>query len=439
MLIVRRAGRIRAWGGGVCVALMLVLFSYRIASAHATLVSSDPRAGTWVPTSPTQIRLVFSEPVEASLATVSLVSVSGQEQIRVAGDPHDVHAVIGAPGTLAPGEYRLVWRIVSADGHPVSGSFVFGVGANSTHSTGAPDVVDVPQSKVWGPAVFGAPVILAVLRGSGVGCLLTLTGLLWFAISWRQSAGPIAAIALKLSVATAVLLLAHLLGWLVNTAPDHRVDAAWISASFATPPGRVELARTLLSILPVWALGLARRPAIALTGGILALFATAAVGHSAAIAPEWAIPFKAIHLFALAIWSGGLVWIVARRGEGAAVDTRQISRVSAAALWAVIAVAFSGIVQARVLMSSWSDLGSAYGAVVMAKVVGLAVLVGFGAYHRRLIAEFVTDKASVGLLRKSVAREILVFSIVILLAGFLAYLSPPTAQPTTQSNVSVQK
>jgi copper transport protein len=382
---------------------------------------------------------VFSEPVEASLATVTLVSANGQVQLRVTGDPHDVHAVIGSPGNLAPAEYRLVWRIVSADGHPVGGSFVFGVGASPVHPTEVPQVVDVPESKVWGPALFGAPLFLAVLRGSGVGCLLALTGLLWFAISWRQFAGPIASIALKLSVAAPVLLLGHLFGWLVNTAPNHHVDAAWISASFATTPGRVELARTLLSIAPVWALGLARRPAIALAGGGLALLATAAVGHSAAIFPEWAIPFKAIHLFALAIWSGGLVWIVARRGEDASVDTQQISRVSSTALWAVIAVACSGVVQARVLMSSWSDLASVYGAVVMAKVVGLAALVGFGAYHRRLIAEFVADKASVALLRKSVAREILVFSIVVLLGGLLAYLSPPMARPSTQSNVSVQR
>jgi copper transport protein len=436
----RRSGLIRAWSTAACVALTLVLFSYGIASAHATLVSSDPRAGTWVPTSPSQIRLVFSEPVEASLATITLISVSGQVRLPATGDPHDVHAVIGTPGSLVPAEYRVVWRIVSADGHPVSGSFVFGVGPSSAHADQPPNVVEIPGSKVWGPAVFGAPIIPALLRGAADGCILALTGLLWFAISaHRAAATRLPSIALKLAVAAPILCLAHLFGWLINTAPNHHLDAAWISASFGTTPGRAELARTLLSLVPIWALGLARRPAIALAGGCLAILGASAVGHSAAIVPEWAIPFKAIHLLALAIWSGGLVWILAGRADDAALDSRQISRVSSTAFWAVFAVAFSGVVQARVLMSSWSDFASVYGAVIIAKVVGLAVLVGFGAYHRRLIGEFVADKGSVAFLRKSVAREILVFAIVVLLGGFLAYLSPPMERPSAQSNVSLQR
>jgi putative copper export protein len=243
--------------------------------------------------------------------------------------------------------------------------------------------------------------------------------------------------ALGLAVAAPVLLIAHLFAWLANTAPDHQLNVAWISASFGTMPGRVELARTLLAIVPLWGLGLARRPTIGLVGGVLALLATSAVGHSAAIVPEWAIPFKAVHLLALAIWSGGLVWIVVspRRNESSA-DTNEISRVSTAAFWAVIAVAFSGIVQTRVLMSSWSDLASVYGAVVIAKAIGLVALVGFGAYHRRLIARFVADRGAVALLRQSVSREIVVFSAVLLLAGFLAYLSPPMERRGAQSSAS---
>ena len=419
------------------VALMFVLSTYGIASAHATLVSSDPKAGSWVPTSPARIRLVFSEPIEPSLATLSLVSASGATaNIPCAADPHDVHALVATPFTLPSGEYRVVWRIVSADGHPVGGSYVFGIGTPAAGIT-VPDVAQQPETKVWGPALFGAPAIPAILRGTGVGCLLALTGLLWFATSSRRY-DSVRGIAVTLGVAAPVLLVAHLCTWLANTAPEHRVDSAWVSASFATPPGRVELARTLLALVPIWALALARRPRIGLAGGILALLASSAVGHSAAVVPQWAIPFKIIHLLALAVWSGGLVWLVSARWDDPS-DTAEVSRVSSAAFWAVVAVLFSGIVQTRVLMSSWSDLASVYGAVVMTKAVGLGVLIGFGAYHRRLIRKFIADRGAVVLLRKSVAREIVVFSIVILLAGFLAYLSPPVARQTALSTASHQQ
>jgi copper transport protein len=420
----------------ISIAATLVLLGYRIASAHAMLISSNPSAGSWVPTSPERIRLVFSEPIEASLATLSLVSANGSTtSVPAAGDPHDVHAVIGTPSSLVAGEYRVVWRVVSADGHPVGGSFVFGVGAQ-TGTVAVPDVAVVPESKVWGPAMFGAPLIPAILRGGGVGCLLAVTGLLWFAVSSKSRAAS--RLMIFFAAAAPVLLAAHLVTWLINTAPEHRLDPAWISAAFATTPGRVELARTILSIVPLWALGLARRPRIGLAGGVLGLLATSAVGHSAAIVPEWAIPFKAIHLLALAVWAGGLVWIVACASD-ADNRVREISRVSSAAFWAVFAVAFSGIVQTRVLMASWSDLASVYGTVVLAKSIGLLILIGFGAYHRRLIARLVGDHAAVGILRKSVGREILVFCMVVLLAGFLAYLSPPMEHHDAHSSASSMK
>jgi len=421
------------------ISAMLVLLTYGIAAAHASLISSEPRAGAWVPTSPSRIRLVFSEPIEPSLATISLISANGTAvTVQAAGDPHDVHAIIGSPSTLPRGDYRVVWRVISADGHPVGGSFVFGVGS-PTGTIAVPEVAPVPEAKVWGPAIFGAPIIPAILRGAGLGCLLAVTGLLWFSVSSksRQNFDSVDRIALYLAIAAPVLLIAHLAAWLVNTAPDHRLDGTWISASFATTPGRVELARTVLSLIPLWAVGLARRPIIGVAGGVLAALASAAVGHSAAIVPEWAIPFKAVHLLALAIWSGGLVWILALRGSMEQGECEhEVSRVSSAAFWAVIAVAFSGIVQTRVVMSAWSDLASVYGAVVIAKAVGLVLLVGFGAYNRRLIARLASSPGAVGLLQKSVGREIVVFCVVILLGGFLGYLSPPMERHGAHSQAS---
>ena len=45
------------------------LFPGDLVSAHAQLVSSSPGAGDVVPTSPTEIRLVFSEPLEPERLT----------------------------------------------------------------------------------------------------------------------------------------------------------------------------------------------------------------------------------------------------------------------------------------------------------------------------------------------------------------------------------
>jgi copper transport protein len=415
---------------------VLVLRIFTIASAHATLVSSDPANGSRIPRMPARVRLVFSEPIEPGLAKVSLVTATGRStSLSAAGDPHDVHAIVadvgnvGTEPSIASGAFRVVWRVVSADGHPVGGSVVFFVGAaadTSSMRSSPPAEPETLETPVWGPSIAGAPLVPALLRGLGVGSVLALAGLLFFAAT-QANAGRPARVALWLSVAAPMLLLAHFVVWLINAAPEHRLDAAWLSASLGSTVGRVEAWRTGLSLLPLWALGLARRPTVALALTLPPILLSGAVGHSAAIHPLWAIPLKIIHLLALALWLGGLVWIVARddpRGNRSSAD---IMRVSAVALWAVVAVTISGLLQTLILVPSIGGLQSPYGAVVVAKVAGLCILVAFGAYHRRRVLPRAraADLSAVSLLQSSVARELVVFSAVILLGGLLAYLSPP--------------
>src|SRR5436305_5349164 len=92
-------------------------------SAHAMLIAADPAAESVVAVSPSRIRLLFSEEIEPSLASIILVaSDGGVTKLSVRSDPHDVHAVTGAVTQLPRGAYRVQWHVVSADGHPVGGS-----------------------------------------------------------------------------------------------------------------------------------------------------------------------------------------------------------------------------------------------------------------------------------------------------------------------------
>jgi copper transport protein len=424
--------------------MAFVLRVFAIASAHATLVSSEPAAGSTVASMPARLRLVFSEPVEPGMAKVSLVVAGGRTlSLAASGDPHDVHAILAEAGdaaTLPPGEVRLMWHVVSADGHPVGGTFLFFVGTSAMRDTvPVPEPPSAPDVTVWGPAVAGAPLIPAVLRGVGVGCLLALCGLLSFiALSGADSGRP-SRVALGLSIAAPLFLGLHLLTWMVNASPDHRLDSAWLASTAASTVGRVELLRTGLALLPLWALALARRSGLALALTIPSLLVSAAVGHSAAIHPMWAVPFKAMHLAALAVWIGGLLWIVVPGRDQAHPTTSDIMRVSTLALWAVVVVTLSGIVQTLMLVQSATGVRSPYGGVVVTKVVGLLVLVAFGAYHRRRLLPAIATRGrdAVTTLQSSVARELLVFCVVILLGGFLAYLTPPVSGDARASSHSV--
>lgn len=413
------------------IALAAVLRLYAVASAHVSLVSSDPAANSVLVVAPARVRLEFSEPVEPAVAHLSVVLSDGRTVApTVANDPRDAHVLLAQIGDIGTGTVRVVWHVVSEDGHPVGGTFVFTVG---TATAPPSEARAMSAESVWGPSLLGAPIIPSVLRGLGIGCLAALAGVLFFVITLgaRFNERPMR-LALWLSIAAPIFLGGHLVAWALNVAPEHRIDPAWLMSALSTNVGRVELWRALLALPPLWALALARRPGLALILTLFPILVSAAVGHSYAFEPALAIPAKAIHLFALGAWLGGLLWLVSRERNDAARFAREARRVSSTALWAVILITASGIAQTLILIPSFGALRSNYGFVVLAKVVGLIVLVGFGAYHRfRVVSRLSNrDGARTASFLTSLRGEIAVLWLVVLLGGFLGYISPPAAAQT---------
>lgn len=401
--------------------------------AHAMLVSSEPAAGSVVTASPARVRLVFSEEIEPSLAHIAVVASDGRvEQLRVTGDPHDVDAVIGALRPLTVGGYRIVWHVVSADGHPVGGSFVFSIGARA--ALPPPEVAEDERSlnRAWGPTAAAAPLVPAFLRGVAIGVAMAFAGVLFFA----ALPGPEAAVivgdrmARALAGATPLLLGLHALAWSVNAAPDHRVTTDSVTSAIGSTVGQVELWRLGLSLLALWALWLVRRPRLALFFATGAVALSGATGHSAAMSPAIAVPARALHLLAASAWLGGLLWLVACHRMAIERFVGEASRVSAVALWASVIVAASGVAMAAVFLGSPRDLvDSAYGTVLIAKVLGLLALMAFGAYHRfRVMPALARQAATPSGMAASLRRELVTMVVVILLGGLLAYV-PPVRSP----------
>ncbi|MCO5989413.1 copper resistance protein CopC [Actinoallomurus spadix] len=94
------------------------------ASAHTTLVAAKPAKGAKV-ASPAQIKLTFAEAVRFP-GIVLLDAKGGHHE---AGKAHASGATVTAQvaGVLPPGVYRVGWRVVSGDGHPVTGDYRFTV------------------------------------------------------------------------------------------------------------------------------------------------------------------------------------------------------------------------------------------------------------------------------------------------------------------------
>jgi copper transport protein len=402
-----------------------------LAVVHAHLVSSSPEDGEALPASPPEIRLVFSEPVEAGLSHIVVWSARDSLEIRVRADSTDARTLIGDLPHLAPAEYQVDWRVVSADGHPVEGSYRFTVQAPA----GAPDSVPTlgppaAHSPAGGHAHASGPNlsagVSAALRGLAMFALVALAG--WLvqivALGGPPPHGAMRA-ALALAALTTAFLAAHFAAWLWHVTPPGR--APDLGAAIGTGPGRVEALRVGLAFLALWAVGLARRPWISLTLALAAVLVSGATGHSAGMSPRWSIPLKSLHLIALAVWIGGVAWIAVAALDPAAFG-RSAARVSGMALGAVIVVGLTGVAQTALFLPDVSALfGSAYGRLVLAKVAGLSGLVAFGAWNRQRILPRLGQGGGQAALRASTRRELALMLAVSLVAGVLAYVPPPSA------------
>jgi copper transport protein len=315
----------------------------------------------------------------------------------------------------------------------VSGAYGFRIGTATPveEPAIAPMVVDdtlTTANAAVGPTLWRAPVIPAVLRGLALAALLALAGLLALGEWVLPNAGGGVARATPWLAGTALVLLSlHAGAWIANVSATPGMSASsGIDVLRSSGSGQRELVRLACALLALWALALARRRGVAACFALAAVGVSGIVGHPSAIHPLFAIPAKILHLVAGAVWLGGLLWIVlADRTHPRYIDGAR--RISALALGAVLVVATTGVAQMLLFLPTpAAALHSAYGALSFAKIAGLLVLVGFGAYHRYALLPRLTPAEPGGgvALGRSVRSEIAVMTLVILIGGLLAYVPP---------------
>lgn len=110
--------------------LLMALFTVPAVFAHTHLRSATPAADSRV-ASVSELRLGFSEGVEATFSRVQITAADGAN-IAVSGiasAPGDQKVLIVTPSQpLPPGEYQVHWQAVSVDTHKSAGDYRFSVG-----------------------------------------------------------------------------------------------------------------------------------------------------------------------------------------------------------------------------------------------------------------------------------------------------------------------
>ena len=176
---------------GILLGLAAVVLVAPAAQAHNVLQSTDPADGSTVPVIPEQVTLTFNEPV-LMVGTEIMVHTADETMVNI-GPPIlvDNTAGIAVTGELPAGEYTVIYRVTSADGHPIEGQFRFTAAEATSYgvATAAPTMTPSPttsaevqasesatpsptptaapeaQGRVSGPVLLGIVAALVVVGG----------------------------------------------------------------------------------------------------------------------------------------------------------------------------------------------------------------------------------------------------------------------------------
>src|SRR5580765_2690951 len=110
------------------IGLLSVMAAVVRVEAHAFLTRAEPRVGSKMNKAPAEVRIWFSETVQAGVSSIKVFDVSGKQVDKK--DTHSDHAdravlCVSLIPALTPGAYKVVWHVTSADTHITDGNFRF--------------------------------------------------------------------------------------------------------------------------------------------------------------------------------------------------------------------------------------------------------------------------------------------------------------------------
>jgi len=109
------------------LALACVFIQSLPAAAHASLAQAYPPIGAVLSVAPSEVRLIFDDDLQDLGANSNIIEVTDPSGTQFQKSLATVEgATVVVPLLpLAPNTYTVTYRVVSADGHPVSSSYSF--------------------------------------------------------------------------------------------------------------------------------------------------------------------------------------------------------------------------------------------------------------------------------------------------------------------------
>jgi copper transport protein len=347
---------------------------------------------------PRAVRLFFDDPIRAE-GGIKAIRNGGSSILGGKARVVDQRTlVIPLKSGLGDGDYTVLWRAVSDDGHPIAGVLAFGVGAGR----GPPEAALSVERR--------RETLQILERWLFFVGILTAGGAATFALASRQHAPP----SPHLFVFSFLLVIA-------GGAP------LAAEASVATRFGETVTAATVVAAtgaaLGVAAIRFRRLAPWTWMAALLLLLAPSFSGHALdAGRPRAELFVDIAHVAASSIWLGGLVALAAQLHRGP-VATVVVRRFSILALGSVLVLAATGVVRAFAELTSVEHLWTtSYGRLLVVKTILLAAVVAIAWMSRYRVLPALARSAS--RLRRNVVAEVALLLAVVVAVAALTETAP---------------
>ncbi|WP_285768643.1 copper resistance protein CopC [Peribacillus sp. SI8-4] len=429
--------------------LVICLFSLLLypamASAHATIISSNPSPNEAMETLPEKISIQFSEKIQPAFHSLEVFSQDGRKvPVQKSAISKKSEKILEAEwkGTVDEGVYYIKWRVVSSDGHPIEGTIPFQYGDsaslsdqdNSEVNAGFPNSINVFfQSLQY--ISFAALTGILFFRLS-----LTKDSLLFQVSGRARSYLWIAYAGLAFSIFCSLPLKVTIdagVGW------TDAFDGTYIKEVLnGTNFGTIWVIQMLLLILLFLIIYfmlenplITSLPNLSFMIVAILMVGKAMIGHTAAVPNHvLAILMDFLHLLSMALWLGGLLAIlVMLPGLAARQEILEdkkvfywtiISRFSRWAFAFVIILVISGIYSSLQHVPTIHSLfNTIYGQLLLAKIGLMSVMIVLGALH------FFKGKKQTKKLGYSAGMELGIGIVILLVAALLTNVQTAMSSP----------
>jgi copper transport protein len=421
------------------LAVLLSLLFATPAAAHAELLSTTPANGDQLTRPPSEIQMTFSESVNLVDDGIRLVGHVGAT-VPTPEPTVDAQTVTWPmPADLPEGPYIVTWRVVSSDGHPISGAFSFGIGTAAAAVPGSSTGADTPDTGGGAAATTPtAPWPVVAIRMAGYVAFALFAGAAAFVLLCAPDTGKdrrlqlLARGGLVGGAASAVAAILVQGPYIAGVSLTRVFDTRLLEETLTTPFGSATTWRLVLyAVLGVlvWRLprivtGLA---SWLVPAGVAAIAVTiAAAGHGAA-SGLIGLGVDALHALTAGLWVGGLIALAAL---GRSVEPRALQQFSTLALASVLILVGTGTLNSLRHLTAVAELWQTrYGLTLVIKLTLVAATLAAAAVSRLRLRQHRVPLRSIRI------EAALTVAILVVTALLSMTAPPPQAHaPTTHAD-----